>query len=278
MDIAHCALGNREYDAREFSQLPAAEREQKNEQLTCVGCGRPAHFRRASRDGRAACFTARHDEDCELASGGSIELGAGGGGHALPPRANQGNRIVLDLRVNGGQNGPDGGPGVVRRPGGRRRRFNGEGGEARNRVHRRLRPLLRRLVLVPNFRTSADIVEIPDHGDSEIRRLFVNFADLEERHFGHFHGCWGIIRNVGAMNGTVWLNTAGRYGPSVRLDEQRLPELLHAFGLPHSDHLWGQHMLLLGTVIRSQQNKPYLSLDDFRLFALWRAPAGQQQR
>lgn len=273
MDIAHCAIGNRDYDAREFAGLPAAERAEKNEQLNCVGCGRPARFRRASRDGRAPCFTAHHEEDCELASAGGVELGAGGGGNALPPRANRASRIVLDLRAAPGADDADGGPGGVRRPGGRRRRFDGDGQDVRDRTHRRLRPLLRSLVLLPDFRTSTDIIEIPDHGESEVRRLFVNFADLTVAHVGHFHGCWGRIHSVGANGGTVWLNTAaGRLTPGIRLDEDGLPDLLATFRLVHRDNLWGQHMLMLGVVVRSQQNKLYLSLEDFGLFALWREP------
>lgn len=57
---------NRVYSIFDFQRLPATEIESLRQQLSCVECGGKAYFRKASIDGKSACFGSRyHQDDCK---------------------------------------------------------------------------------------------------------------------------------------------------------------------------------------------------------------------
>lgn len=57
---------SRVYSIFDFQRLPATEIESLRQQLSCVECGGKAYFRKASIDGKSACFGSRyHKDDCK---------------------------------------------------------------------------------------------------------------------------------------------------------------------------------------------------------------------
>lgn len=57
---------SRVYSIFDFQRLDVAEIESLRQQLTCVECGGKAYFRKASIDGKSACFGSRyHKGDCK---------------------------------------------------------------------------------------------------------------------------------------------------------------------------------------------------------------------
>ena len=65
MDNAFCTINNQTYNAYQFSQLDIGTISQLRRFLECPTCHAPAFFRKAARNGQAACFGARpHNDGC----------------------------------------------------------------------------------------------------------------------------------------------------------------------------------------------------------------------
>lgn len=63
--LATLAITGVTYSVFKFQQLPEAEIERLRQHLYCPACYRKAYFRKASKDGKAACFGSRyHQLDC----------------------------------------------------------------------------------------------------------------------------------------------------------------------------------------------------------------------
>lgn len=260
MHIALCTLDAREYEALDFAQLPAAQREEKRQHLRCTGCPEKARYRRRASNGREPCFYAEHQEGCLLASTGGIVQGVNG--QQVPPRANGARRIVLNLRGPAAVGGPEGGPGNAGRRQGGGRRFNADGRVEGERTYRTLRGILRDLVGVPDFQHSDLVIDVPDEGASTVRAFFVAFDRVEERHLGQFHGFWGRIQYVRFRGETYWLNTGDAGFPSLVVDAEIMPDLLQAQRVPAFDGLAERYLLWLGRLAIGPTGKKWGRVDN----------------
>lgn len=65
MDVAISTINNRKFNAINFSLLPENEKIFYKKSLKCIECGADASFRNTSKDGKSACFSAKHlIKDC----------------------------------------------------------------------------------------------------------------------------------------------------------------------------------------------------------------------
>lgn len=261
MDVAFSAPDQRTYTAVEFSSLPAARLEELRTQLTCIECRNPAFFRKRTRDGRAPCFGGRpHRDNCPHATAGAGAWGAQGPDDQ-DERINRGDRIVLDLRLEGGslESAPGGDPAQRRQGHGR---IYGGNGARQALMYRRLRTILRNLIRSEAFSQSSQIIEVTGLVTSEASEFFVHFDDVNQGHLGMFLGLWGTLSDARLSGETIWLNTGGSRMPSIPVDASEEPTLLGLSRGEELEDLAGAYVLALGKVEQSASGKRYVLLRD----------------
>lgn len=266
MDHAYCTTDNRTYSAAEFVALGHVALE-KRDALLCVECRQRAFFRAMSRDGKAACFGARpHAPGCELAA---VEAGIWGteGPNAEDRRWNSGD-IVLTLARGTGAEDVAKATGAARRQRGRGRQFVNGNGDTVARQHKRLKPLLKLLLRVPEFSNSPNEIHIPSYGTSSIRNFFVSLEAVSDLHLNKFHGLWGTITSARwDAEQTLWLNTGGRDSMSFCMSEPIANTWLQSLRIDDLEEVAGTNILVLGKVRRSKNSKLYCPADNTALIA-----------
>lgn len=274
MDYAVCTADGKTYSAFEFGKLASATLEKYRRQLVCDECEGPAYFRRASSDGRTACFGGRpHKEGCSLAT--SEEGAWGANGHDdEDERFNPGDHIVVDLRLDGDNDGAPGGR-ADQRQHGRGRFFGGTDGVHRARMYRRLRSMLKGLITSSGLETSTQFIEVPGVITAQAKHFFVHCDVAGPDHYGKFLGFWGSLTDARrGSNGAIWLNTGGKSEPSIPIyqdDEQALLQLARADDL---EDLAGAYILVLGKLNSSKNEKPFITHSGPLYLALITQPHG----
>lgn len=268
MDIAFCIPAGRDMYAHEFAQLQAVTREQWRRQLTCTKCKNPASYRKASRDGRAACFVGTpHVAGCSLATIGDGSRGEGGT-ESEDERYNPGEHIVIDLRldIEGAANAPGSTSSAPRHRGGRT--FGAGDGFRRSQMHRKLRTLLRTLIHSDAFAASDQTIELTGEISLPAHRFFApiasNRAPMDE-----LHGFWGKLINTRLKDETIWLNT---YGPVIPVDKDDLDVLLSIARVDELKKLTNAYVLVIGKKARSNRGKIYLAIKDLTRLAFITQP------
>lgn len=255
MDIARCLVDDKIYEAHVFSRLPFGERETKRQELICPNddCKGPAFFRREARTGQAACFGARHVDGCGMAAAEPLRLqGAEGGEEDL--LFNPGDRLELDLgygahvRVN--VEAAEGGDAESRR---RAARYVGDGARLNAVKRQRLQPLLKALVLHPQYAEQDVLVGIPGRDSVRARELFVPFERATDVPTGNFYALWGLIASARHAGNTLWLNAGGQASVSFPMDEELQTTLLERLDVDQeelAEYLAGCYLLVLGKLYR----------------------------
>lgn len=270
MDIAYCNPAGRAIYAADFTDLPAIERETWRHQLTCTECGNPAVFRKQSRDGRAACFVGTpHVEGCGLASESGGTHGDGGT-EEHDELFNPGDHIVIDLRLDFDDvsKSPGSQSGHPHHRGGRS--FGAGDGKRRALMHRTLRTLLRTLVRVPEFASSARLIELERKITLPASQFFVEFKSAGAVPVDQTRGFWGKIVSARVKAGTLWLNTGGRGTPGLPIGEAELDNVLRIARVEELASLEGAHLLLVGRrrEATNPTKTPYFQMDDLTRIAI----------
>lgn len=266
MDTAYCTFNSTEYTGPEFAALSDMQRTQYRRHLVCVKCKTTAYFRKEAKSGQGPCFGARPHASCPLATPESVRgVGSGGEQDIL---YNPGTRIVIDEAQGGGPivNGEPGGKSGAGSSGGGR--FTGTGSRQNAVSHRRLRPLLKNLIYLPAFRTSAIYVELPGRGAWPARDFFVNFSDVSECRSQTLYGFWGAIYDTGiGYDGSLWINTGDREVVSIVIDPGSVQPFLdrHKIAVGELD---GSHILVFGTISTSGNGKQFIRPASIELTAL----------
>ncbi len=68
MYTVRCTIDGNVYTADQFQQMSEIERERFRGHLVCESCNGNAYFRKKRKDGRSACFCAKHDTKCDAKS------------------------------------------------------------------------------------------------------------------------------------------------------------------------------------------------------------------
>ncbi|EIC13177.1 hypothetical protein QG083_06685 [Kingella kingae] len=269
MDNAFCTLNNQTYTAYTFSQLSPTVISQFRRFLQCPSCQAPAFFRKAARNGQAACFGARpHNAGCtENAPLTRLIHGENDDEDVL---RNDGQRIVLDLNYGAAEPVNHIDENVIDNGGARGARFIGNGNRPNAVAHRRLRTLLRSLVCNPDFKNSTQILEINGQ-ERLINEFFVQFNQITANYINQFHGYWGQITDIGISpnNGTIWLNSGGHDDVSLCLPPEIQAAFLDRFRRNDAEDLVSDYILYLGSLQRSQNNKYYILINDIAFVSLY---------
>lgn len=251
MQEARSALTGQVTTAWDFSRLSPTTVAAERGHFTCVGCGGPAHFRRASSNGHDACFVGRpHKPDCELAVQGEGPWGPEGDEEVRRWQVDR-QRIKLALAADADQPGEGGnGAALGQRGGGR---HVGRGDPQGTTVQRGPKRLLNLLVTSQLFRTSVIDMLLPDGTTMPANRFFVSFDNANpDRHAGQYHGFWGIpVRSTTwARDGSKYLNSiSGRDGNriAINISQELIQPVCNRFRVPRIGNLIGKYLLVFGT-------------------------------
>lgn len=268
MDVALCTLDNVVYSATQFANLNFGELSEKRRYLACPECQGPAFFRKATRNGRAACFGARpHQPNCSLAAQDETRI-IDGHGDIADVINNPGERIVVDLDFGANQH-VHAEPHVGAFHGRARAGIhigNNNGNNAR--MHRRLSSLLRTLIEVPQFGNSNQILEIMGR-EIPVKDFFVPLLGIQNVHLNSLRGFWGMLSDIGAgQPGTVWLNSGGRGNISFCINEEEFVNVCHRFNIDDEEDFAGAYVLVIGEAKRSQNGKIYCTVDNQNMICI----------
>lgn len=251
MQEARSGLNGQVITAWDFSRLPPATAAAERGCFTCVGCGGPAHFRRASSNGHDACFVGRpHAPDCELAVRGEGPWGPEGEEEVRRWQADR-QRIKLALAADADLPGEGGGGAAIDQRGGGR--HVGRGEPLGTTVQRGPKRLLNLLVMSQLFRTSAIDMLLPDGTAMPASRFFVSFDSASpDRHSGQYRGFWGVpVRSTTwARDGSQYLNSiSGRDGDrlAINISQELIQPLCIRFRIERIGSLVGKYLLIFGT-------------------------------
>lgn len=257
MDYARYWPEDRIYHATVFSQLPPAEIEAKRQHLECPECAAAAFFRRAASSGQAACFGARpHVRGCNMAAPVALRI-VDGAGNLEDRIYNPGRRIVVDLAFGAAAHvNVDAANADVNGGGRGARRFVGDGPRPDADAHRRLRPLLRTLIEVPDFATSLVEIEVPGNDPIPAARFFLNFRDINGNHPGT-RGFWGMAASAAYDRGDLWINSAGRAAFSILLRAPVAAQVLQRYRIADLEDLAGAYVLAIGSQLFTDWGKSF---------------------
>lgn len=255
MDIARHIPTDRVMDAMWFSEQPIAQREVMRHELACPVCENSAFFRRASKNGHAACFGARHRDDCDMAAGAADRI-VDGQGDDVDALFNPGQHIVIDF--NFGAAAPVNGDAADMEVRGQRgvRHFVGNGARPDARAHRRLSGLLRNLIGVPGYADADRVIEGDGFDATPSRDFFVHFDNFNAAHLDSIRGMWGTVANVNRRPADgLYLNTGDRYALSILVPNAIFDEVLERSGAVNYQELRGAQVLVVGTPWRTISKK-----------------------
>lgn len=269
MDIARCTEDDQIYTAAVFSNFPLGELERMRQQLICAECTGPAFFRKASRNGRAACFGARpHHEGCGLAAQDSEQV-IEGEGTDLDVLNNPAEKIVVDLAFGAQHREVHGDPDEGQGRAGRAPRYVGANPRPDARMHRRLSSLLRALIEAPQFSESNQLLEIAGRPETRVCDFFIPLLNANPNMRGQFHGWWGLISDAqDGADGSLWLNGGGRSSISFCVSTDLRSEVLERFRLDDNEQLAGAYLLVLADLRVSQNGKIYCVIESPNHIAL----------
>jgi hypothetical protein len=263
---ARCTINNQVYTAEVFAQVEDFYNKRRN--LSCTECNGPAFFRGATRNGREACFGARHVNGCNLAT---LEHDgtATGQGNGEDEIFTTGQRIFVDFNFGAPEAVVDGQPTGGVTEAGDQRVCNGGGTVPRDVMNRRLRPILNTLIQSEEFRLSTQTIVVPGQdGEYTATGLFRNFTVVTQQHFGMFHGYWGQITAARKLGNSYWFNTGSLESVSILLDEMYFDEVARRFNIQDLEDLPGSYLLVFGRLMRSQNGKIYVQITDPSRFTM----------
>ncbi len=263
MDIAKCVLDNKTYTAYEFFKVENLH--VKRRHLVCVGCGNPAYFVKPSKNGRFACFGARpHKDDCTLSSP-EHEHSLGVLEDIEKELINSGDEIKVDFAIGLQENSShigDGETAAIGKQGKSHSRKHGVGTVAST---RRLSSLLNMLVNSEGFAKSDQKINVGYKHPYYARNLFKRLKDLEDKDNSKFRGVYGQIYDVNfTRNENLWINSGGFTDCSILISANLKESFFKRFkvSLEELDNITGKYVLCFGNIIKSEQGKFYIKLDD----------------
>jgi len=256
---ARSTTAGRVFSAEQFETLDPALRSYHRGSLTCTGCGAPAYFIRAARNGRAACFGARpHGDDCEMASTdgespapGSLEeadaIVAANSVFVLQPSRPRAITHVVE---------GDDDPSRSHRSG---RRHTGLAVERATRKSLALNKLLRRLVREPMFRRSKATLVMPDNSSTTIRKFCRPASTIDASRARPRRLYWDIVSYVreDKERGGAWLNLSTKGAPGIRLNETMMNYVKAAKNITDTSDLAGCSFLYYGALTRKAATGKY---------------------
>jgi hypothetical protein len=265
MRIARCILDGVTYNSSDFRHTASFTISKRS--LVCTECGVSAFFRNQGRDGREACFFAKHTEDCNLSTLVHA-ITSTGGSNGESDAFTTGERIIVNFNVGATEIDPETRPNAGAADQGEHIVQQGGGTAPRNFMHRGLRSLLRSLTGSDDFRSSTQSIEVDGQGKFDVADFFMDFASVSDELVGSYHGFWGLITDTQIRRDSLWLNTGGPGTMSVLLPENIIDETVLRFGVESPNDLAGAHILVFGELKMARNGKLFVQIEDPSRFTL----------
>lgn len=251
----------RQIDATELHEQ---DREHYRGRLSCLDqvCAAPMHWRKRSKDGKAATFFGHHATGCEYGSKSDEQIELQRAVEEFTAIANTADALVIRLDslpqnqpVTEDTPGTTGTPGRTHRhQGADRQRHAGSVG---------YRPLLGKLITDPDFRRSRRALTLSDRIRTTIADGCVHVDDFTLRSTTMI--LWGQVGNVRGN----FLNTGymGEMKPAVLLHKEAASAVKDALNLTELSELNGRHFLVEGRFQQSSNGGFYVSLGNAQKIA-----------
>jgi len=268
MDVALCTIDSETYSSIEFAALKPAQIERLRQGLVCKECDGPAYYRKASKDGKKACFGADHGHQCmQQVDGGSHSTNK-----AVTVLVNRilvaNNLISIDFNANRkDKTGKVSVPTAASDPApgsGASKRHDLEPGT--NKISKlKISSILRLLVASLRFSKSDILVSTGSAYPFKAKNLFINckYVDLDwltsmqQQNRNTWRGFWGIVRTCTA----AWITVADVLIRTDNLNEDTLTKFKNEKGDIGYDDVIGCRVLIFGTLKKSTSDKLYVVAD-----------------
>lgn len=260
------------HDARELDRLSDSERAMLRGTLACPSCLKTAYFRARGSDGRAACFFARHDDECQLASP-EWETHAAAGQQDIAAIDNSGEIKVLRLDPFAQGPAPHAG---------RHQTGAGASGHARHHTHsagtrtrdshsQGLRPFHRAIEQDARLASGPDLIKLPDaNTPMPLSRALLRPHQIGPSDLDTHRLVWGSVRHINETPKDVAFlisvrrdDDSGEYHRSyyTRLSPEAAQELLSHHGWSRIDAAAGGRFLAYGLLRADVHGTPFISIN-----------------
>lgn len=264
MDFAKCTLDGTDYGAYKFSKLTDLDISKMRKHLICKECDAKAYFKKKSKSGQAACFGARpHNANCKL---GTDESQTCTGTLLDDEREliNEGNfiNVNFDFSTNITTHiTPTDDEGVEKSDTGST--HSSSNGISTAKSKRKLKSLLNMLLNDPDFSKSTQKIDIGEKYPFNASTIFKEFSNLTDSDLSKTRGVYGQIFDVNEFNTDIWLNSGGFDDCSVVIEEN-LHDVFYKRFPDYDDleNLNGKYVLCFGKVLKSNNDKYFIKLDD----------------
>jgi hypothetical protein len=223
----------------------------------CEQCGKPAHFRNASKRSRACFASTPHAKDCNLKTRTftSRDFDEHKGIVVITKSIFTTCENQLGITTMESDNGTAG---------------QTVTGQSNNVISPKLLTiggLLSRLVSNPVFQHLNAPISIKGHHFKSIEGLFFELSKTSRDQVGKWHGYWGKVSRARSMDSGVWLDTGSYYEPypSIRLPHPVANRVLDHFNVQHTD-LVGANFLAFGKL--KETSAFFCTVEDLSLFTI----------
>ena len=262
MDIAKCVLDNQTYTALEFSRLLPSELSTKRKHLVCIECQAAAFFRKASRNGQAACFGAfLHFGGCSLSSSDVQSLSGEEPNKYTDLHSNEFVKLNLTSELQSDTCAVMSGDSQASNT--RDIIYSTDDLKPGLRIRRQLSATLKGLILSEKFRASSQEVEREGAAPSTANHFFVNFKKIKIDQDEEVHGYCGILTDARlSSEGSLWLNSGGVENVSCVIQAEMVDKFFQRYHLEDEEDLAGAYVIIIGSLKISPNGKRYIRLTD----------------
>ncbi|QPP31188.1 hypothetical protein I6A80_003645 [Pseudomonas aeruginosa] len=258
MDIAKCVLDNQTYTAWDFSRLPPRELSTKRKHLVCIECQAVAFFRKASRNGQAACFGAfPHLPGCSLALSDTQDVRNKNVAHHLNEfvkfrsASALSSDISTELNVRKKECDAED---II---------YSAEDLKPSRQIRRQLSATLKHLILNEKFSAPTQTVEVKNVAPTTANHFFVSFDEIGFDKGEELHGYWGMLTDARLSGeGALWLNSGGSSDVSCVIQAESVDEFFGRYNLEDEEDLAGAYVIVIGALKISSGGKKYIRLSD----------------
>ncbi|MDA3146499.1 hypothetical protein JSO19_03800 [Leucobacter sp. UCMA 4100] len=265
-----CENENRSFGAAAFQNLDPEQRMSLSSSLQCELCGAFAWFVKASRNGRAPCFAARHEEGCDNKTERAETLLLPGEEETSSINALFNEFRLVPVQQKGQVNAEVGGieDGLNNRSSRVRRHVLD--GEKSSVPQRNMNSLLNGVVY--RFEEVADVtLRLPDGKKGSIRHLVVPLNEAEGNHLHRTRLYWGKIKQVRESHGNYYLNVSHFPSDAFHIEEALFEQVLAHYRFSTMDDLQETYVMYLGVLsLNSTTSAKKVEIEDLSWLGILR--------
>lgn len=260
MDTAFCTTDNKHYDIASFNKLGEQILSNLRRALVCQECNAQGYYRKASRDGKPACFGAYHTDNCKYKTQGSKSLITPEVVEEVKTIAT--NKQIIDIAFvlyeSNKTRLPNSSTSEVTTASNRASKQHTRASTQTRHTQRGLKSLLKMLMHTDTFASSNIAINTGAEHPFKAKNLFIHFNDTSEEHKQKWRGYWGMISH--ANSDISWLNVANERDVSILVDNLK-KEIMTMCKIESAEELAGASVLVFGRLNISANGKWYIKID-----------------